>query len=174
MDLEVKMEDYKTRSYLSAVEAAKFLGIPVQHLHGLVKKHKLKAERAASGQYRFKLNELQKFENNILLENNRSSIDVDEINLIEVNDTIQKVFVKNAQTFDELDDNSIHLMLTSPPYFNAKMYSRKPIESDLGNIHDLDEWFREIRRVWSDVYRVLQPGRKAFINSMVNDPGGQW
>jgi len=30
----------------------------------------------------------------------------------------------------------------------------------------LDEWFREIRRVWSEVYRVLQPGRKAFINIM--------
>ena len=67
---------------------------------------------------------------------------------------------------DELPDNSIHLMITSPPYFDTKMYSREPIKDDLGNIHDIDEWFEKISKVWKEVYRVLQPGRKAFINIM--------
>ena len=66
----------------------------------------------------------------------------------------------------ELKDNSIHLMITSPPYFNAKMYTKTPVRGDLGNIHDLDQWFEQIGRVWKEVFRVLQPGRKAFINIM--------
>ena len=46
------------------------------------------------------------------------------------------------------------------------MYSSKPVEGDLGNIHSMEEWFRRIAKVWQEVYRVLQPGRKAFINLM--------
>ncbi len=46
------------------------------------------------------------------------------------------------------------------------MYSREPIDNDLGNIHDISEWFEKISEVWKEVYRVLQPGRKAFINIM--------
>ena len=64
----------------------------------------------------------------------------------------------------DMDDESVHLAITSPPYFNAKMYSES--DSDLGNIHDLDEWLCEIGKVWSEVFRVLQPGRKFFLNIM--------
>ena len=46
------------------------------------------------------------------------------------------------------------------------MYSREPIKNDLADIHDVDEWFEKIGEVWKEVYRVLQPGRKAFINIM--------
>jgi DNA modification methylase len=74
--------------------------------------------------------------------------------------------VKNAQQMAELADESVHLVVTSPPYFNTKMYAREPIEGDLGNIHSLEEWLEQIAIVWREVYRVLQPGRKAFINIM--------
>jgi modification methylase len=47
---------------------------------------------------------------------------------------------------DELADESIHLVITSPPYFNAKIYSAEPIEGDLGNIHNVDEWFEKNKR----------------------------
>lgn len=66
----------------------------------------------------------------------------------------------------DLTENSIHLIITSPPYFDAKMYSKEPILDDLGNIHDIDEWFEKIGLVWRECYRVLQPGRKLFINIM--------
>lgn len=67
---------------------------------------------------------------------------------------------------DELGDNSVHLMVTSPPYFNTKTYSKIPAEDDLGNINCLDEWYSAIGDVWKEVFRVLQPGRRAFINIM--------
>lgn len=162
----IKMEskDYKNRTYLSAIEAAKFLGISVGMLHTLVNQRIIEAQIAASGQMRFDLKELKKYETNLKAKKN--IIDMNEINIIEINGTIQKIFVKNSMKMDNLPDNSVHLMITSPPYFNTKMYSREPIEGDLGNIHDVDDWFSQIAEVWKETFRVLQPGRKAFINIM--------
>jgi DNA modification methylase len=146
------MEDYKT----------------VSELHNLVKDNKLNAIKATSGQYRFDLIDIQHLEQNGLIKLNapKSKGEFKEVTKINVNDTIQSLYIKNAQDMEDLENDSIHLMLTSPPYFNAKMYSKEPISGDLGNIHELDDWFNEISRVWSEVYRVLQPGRKAFINIM--------
>lgn len=157
--------DYRNRSYLSSGEAAKYLGISVSNLHELVKRNAIETYRSASGQYRFTLDALQKIEVEGFSRNETGSV-LGETSVIEVNGTSQRIYVKNAQVMSEIEDNSIHLMVTSPPYFNAKMYSREPIESDLGDIHDLDEWFDEISNVWEEVFRVLQPGRKAFINIM--------
>jgi len=159
-------KDYKNRTYLSAVEAAKYLNISVEMLHALANKKTIKFRIAASGQMRFDLKELKKYEANLKFTPQKNQINIEKINTIEVNKTIQKIFVRNSMRMDELPDNSIHLMITSPPYFDTKMYSRQPIDGDLGNIHDVDEWFDKISYVWKEVYRVLQPGRKAFINIM--------
>jgi len=93
-------------------------------------------------------------------------MDIEKVNIIEINETTQKIFVQNSMKMDNLPDNSIHLMVTSPPYFDTKMYSKEPIEGELGNIHNIDEWFEKISAVWKEVYRVLQRGRRAFINIM--------
>ena len=164
------MNDYKERKYLSAIEVAKYLGITVRQVHNLLKSGKLKGFRSASGQYRFDLEDVRRVEKHI--QNTKCTLFVEpEIsikaeNIISINGTIQKIYVKDARNMKELKDNSIHLMITSPPYFNAKLYSKNPINGDLGDIHDLDEWFNEIEKVWKEVFRVLQPGRKAFINIM--------
>lgn len=162
------MNDYKNRSYLSAVEAAKYLNISVSEVHELVKDKKLKAQKATSGQYRFNLEDIQHLEHSGLIDMSliKPFIMTKKEALLEINNTSHAIYVKNSQIMDNLEDNSVHLMLTSPPYFNAKMYAKEPIDSDLGDIHDLDEWFSEISKVWGEVYRVLQPGRKAFINIM--------
>lgn len=159
-------KDYKNRTYLSAIEAAKYLNISVEMLHALANRQVIKAQIAASGQMRFDLRELKKYEANLKSKPQKNEIDIDKVNIIEVNGTTQKVFVKNSMRMDDLPNNSIHLMITSPPYFDTKMYSIEPIDGDLGNIHDVDEWFEKISDVWKEVYRVLQPGRKAFINIM--------
>lgn len=164
--LKIESKDYKNRAYLSAIEAAKYLNISVKMLHNLANKQIIKAQIATSGQMRFDLNELKHYEHTIQYRPKKKKIDIEKIHIIEINETIQKVFVKNSMEMVDLPDDSIHLMITSPPYFNTKMYSREPIENDLGDIHDVDEWFEKISKVWKEVYRVLQPGRKAFINIM--------
>lgn len=115
---------------------------------------------------RFDLNTLKGYElsQNIIPE--RKKLHVDRINTIEVNGTLQKIILGNSMNMTDLPDESVHLMVTSPPYFNTKMYSREPIQDDLGNIHDETTWFEMIGQVWKEVFRVLQPGRKAFINIM--------
>ncbi len=160
------MNDYKERRYLSAIEVARYLGISVNDVHKLLKIGKLKGYRAASGQYRFDLKDVKSIENGMVKKHKNLSSEIEEENILEVNGTIQKIFVKDAKDMGEIEDNSVHLMITSPPYFNAKLYSKTPIEGDLGDIHDLDKWFEEIKKVWKEVFRVLQPGRKAFINIM--------
>ncbi len=159
------MNDYKTRSYLSATEAAKYLGISVNELHKFVRKGTIEAKKATSGQYRFDLKDL-KAQEHIFSNTTPVTTLVKSSNILELNNTVQKIYVKNSQNMTELADASINLMITSPPYFNTKMYAKEPIESDLGNVHDLEDWFDEIGKVWAEVYRVLQPGRKAFINIM--------
>ena len=159
------MDDYKERKYLSAIEVAKYLGITVKQVHSLLKSGKLKGFKAASGQYRFDLRDVKEIEEHIHGSNKiEAEMPIKTENIISINGTTQTVYVKDARDMKEIEDNSVHLMITSPPYFNAKLYST--IEGDLGNIHDLDEWFNEIGKVWKEVFRVLQPGRKAFINIM--------
>lgn len=158
--------DYKNRSYLSAVESAKYLDVSVEIIHELARKNVIPSTVSASGQMRFSLNILRSYEKSLGMGVRQVLIKVDKVNSIEINQTAQKILVKNSQCMEDLEDNSVHLMITSPPYFDAKMYSREPIENDLGNIHDVDEWFRKIGIVWEETYRVLQPGRKAFINIM--------
>ncbi len=61
----------------------------------------------------------------------------------------------SAERMDEIPDNSVHLMITSPPYNVTKEYDR-----DLS----LTEYLDMLRRVFSEVYRVLVYGGRACVN----------
>lgn len=65
------------------------------------------------------------------------------------------IFTKSSEQMDELPDNSVHLMVTSPPYNASKEY-----DEDL----NLDEYLGLMQRVWRETYRVLVPGGRACIN----------
>jgi site-specific DNA-methyltransferase (adenine-specific) len=68
---------------------------------------------------------------------------------------LDKVFCKSSESMDELPDNSVHLMVTSPPYNVGKEY-----DEDLS----LQEYRMFLKKVWGEVYRVLVPGGRACIN----------
>jgi site-specific DNA-methyltransferase (adenine-specific) len=68
---------------------------------------------------------------------------------------IDKIFCKSSEKMDELPDNSIHLMVTSPPYNVGKEYDRNLT---------LDEYRAFLKQVWKEVKRVLVPGGRACIN----------
>jgi DNA modification methylase len=68
---------------------------------------------------------------------------------------IDKIFCKSSEKMDELPDNSVHLMVTSPPYNVGKEYDRD---------FTLKEYLEFLKRVWREVYRVLVPGGRACIN----------
>ena len=68
---------------------------------------------------------------------------------------LNKVFLKSSENMDELPDNSIHLMVTSPPYNVGKEYDQNLT---------LNEYRKFLRRVWKETYRVLVPGGRVCIN----------
>jgi len=156
------MSDYAKRSYLSTTEVASYLGIKVHDVQDLIKFGILLAVKSTSGQYRIDIKNVKSIEKLYKPVKKKSENKILEI---ESNGTTQKIFFESSQKI-ELDDNSVHLAVTSPPYFNAKMYSGKALKNDLGNVHDMDKWLREIGKVWKEVFRVLQPGRKFFLNIM--------
>jgi len=77
-----------------------------------------------------------------------------------------KIIIGDSREMKEVPNDSVHLVVTSPPYFNAKTYSDDFSGKDLGNINDYKIWKDEIKKVWSECIRVLQPGRRLFINIM--------
>ena len=55
-----------------------------------------------------------------------------------------------------IEDESVHLVLTSPPYWTLKKY--RDHEDQLGDIEDYEEFLRELDEVWEHCFRVLVPG----------------
>jgi len=68
---------------------------------------------------------------------------------------INKVFCKSSEAMSELPDNSVHLMITSPPYNVGKEYDE--------NL-SLKEYRELLKRVFKETHRVLVPGGRACIN----------
>jgi site-specific DNA-methyltransferase (adenine-specific) len=70
-------------------------------------------------------------------------------------EALNKLYCKSSESMDELPDNSVHLMICSPPYNASKEY-----DQDL----NLEEYLGLLKRVWEETYRVLVPGGRACIN----------
>ena len=68
---------------------------------------------------------------------------------------LNRVYLHSSEDMHELPDNSVHLMVTSPPYNVGKDY-----DDDL----TINEYRELLRRVWSETYRVLVDGGRACIN----------
>ena len=70
-------------------------------------------------------------------------------------DNLNKIFSHSSEDMSELPDNSVHLMITSPPYNVGKEYDENLT---------LDEYLSMLKRIWKETYRVLVPGGRACIN----------
>lgn len=62
----------------------------------------------------------------------------------------------DARELDWIEDESLHLCVTSPPYWTLKDYNKHP--GQLGYVQDYEEFLDELDRVWRHVYRALVPG----------------
>ncbi len=70
--------------------------------------------------------------------------------------TFHRLINGDARDLSFLEDMSVHLVVTSPPYWNLKRYNENP--DQMGHIQDYETFLMEIEKVWRDVYRVLVPG----------------
>ena len=70
--------------------------------------------------------------------------------------TRHNLFNADARKLDFIEPNSVHLILTSPPYWTLKDYREHP--DQLGYIADYTAFLDELDRVWQGCYRALVPG----------------
>ncbi len=68
-----------------------------------------------------------------------------------------RLVLGDARFMDFLPDESVHLVVTSPPYFDLKKYSAES-DGQLGEIHDYEAFLEELDKVWRECARVLVPG----------------
>jgi len=89
-------------------------------------------------------------------------------------DYLNKLFFKDARKMTELPDNSVQLVVTSPPYFNIKDYSldgyqkdkrSEKIRGQIGDIADYKKYVNEMLQVWKECERVLKPNGKLVVNT---------
>ncbi len=70
--------------------------------------------------------------------------------------TTHSLHLGEARELDWIPDASVHLVVTSPPYWTLKKYNDHP--DQLGDMEDYEAFMDELDRVWRHCYRVLVPG----------------
>jgi DNA modification methylase len=67
-----------------------------------------------------------------------------------------RLFRGDARTLDWIPNESVHLVVTSPPYWTLKEYNDTP--GQLGHVAEYEQFLDELDRVWRHVFRILVPG----------------
>ncbi|HEX9020051.1 MAG TPA: site-specific DNA-methyltransferase, partial [Nitrospirota bacterium] len=75
---------------------------------------------------------------------------------IEEASTLHRLILGDARDMNYISNESIHLVVTSPPYWTLKRYNEN--ENQLGHIADYEKFLNELNQVWKEVYRILVPG----------------
>ncbi len=76
-------------------------------------------------------------------------------------DNWAKIVIGDSRKMTEIKNNSIDLVVTSPPYWHIKDYG---VPGQIGYGQSLHEYLKDLYRVWKECYRVLKPGRRLCIN----------
>jgi len=87
--------------------------------------------------------------------------------------TTHQIYNKNSSEIKEIQDNSVNLIVTSPPYPMIEMWDdifsiiNHKIKKKLEEKKDLEAFnlmHQELNKTWKESYRVLKPGGIACIN----------
>lgn len=85
------------------------------------------------------------------IKNNNSDIIVNEF----PNELLNTIIASSCENMKDIPNNSLHLMITSPPYNVSKEY-----DNDLS----LNEYLNLLKNCFTETYRVLVDGGRACIN----------
>lgn len=87
---------------------------------------------------------------------------------------INSVYFKDSRKMREIPSNAVQLIVTSPPYFNIKDYSKDGKQENtkgekqagqIGDIVEYEKYVSEMLKVWVECQRVLKPNGKLIVNS---------
>lgn len=110
----------------------------------------------------------------VALENGRNAISVDQnVNYVSIaqarcnenNDSntgaIAQILEGDAKNLKFINDESISLIVTSPPYWDKAEYGST--NTDIGRRNSYKKFLDEMKSVFTESFRVLEPGRKICI-----------
>lgn len=75
--------------------------------------------------------------------------------------TSHKVIIADSRWMTEVADESVHLVVTSPPYWQLKDYGH---EGQIGFDDTYEEYVNNLNLVWDECRRVLHPGCRLCVN----------
>jgi DNA modification methylase len=75
--------------------------------------------------------------------------------------TTHSLILGDARELDTIPSGSVHLVVTSPPYWTLKTYPSR--DGQLGAIEDYESFLAELDKVWTHVLRLLVPGGRLVI-----------
>jgi site-specific DNA-methyltransferase (adenine-specific) len=78
-------------------------------------------------------------------------------------ETRHQVVLGDARTMPGVEPGSIHLVATSPPYWNLKEYDGRAGEDQLGHVADYARFLDNLDRVWKRCFEVLAPGGRLCV-----------
>tara|TARA_B100001179_G_C18603706_1_gene412390 strand:+ start:3196 stop:4047 length:852 start_codon:yes stop_codon:yes gene_type:complete len=87
---------------------------------------------------------------------------------------VNTVFFSDSRNMEQTADNSVQLIVTSPPYFNIKDYSKDGYQdtthseknnAQIGDIDGYQNYLDAMLEVWKECERVLKPNGKLIINT---------
>ncbi len=70
--------------------------------------------------------------------------------------TSHHLHLGDARTVEFLRPNSVHLVVTSPPYWTLKRYNESP--GQLGHVKEYEDFLSDLDRVWEKLFDALVPG----------------
>lgn len=79
-------------------------------------------------------------------------------------ETTHRIILGDAREMSELDAQSVHLVVTSPPYFDLIDYEdTSRTDGQLGNLRDYDAFLAELVKVWRRCFDLLVPGGRLCV-----------
>lgn len=72
-----------------------------------------------------------------------------------------KIIIGDSRKMEELPDNSVQLVVTSPPYWQLKDYGSA---HQIGFDHSYEDYINNLNLVWNECYRTIEPGCRLCVN----------
>jgi tRNA1(Val) A37 N6-methylase TrmN6 len=75
--------------------------------------------------------------------------------------TRHELYLGDSRLMRSVPDESVHLAVTSPPYWTLKTYPDR--EGQLGLVEQYEVFLDELDKVWREVFRALVPGGRLVV-----------
>lgn len=72
-----------------------------------------------------------------------------------------KIIIGDSRRMTQIPDESVHLVITSPPYWQLKDYGE---EKQVGFDDSYEDYINNLSLVWNECHRVLHKGCRLCVN----------